>query len=77
MSSIKRRIAELEVAKIKAQHRPMANAETAVRAAAILNNPNSPVHAKLVEILKRSSEDFRRMRSKEIFSERSMHDNLH
>ena len=61
MSSIKKRIAELEVAKIKAQHRPMTNAETAVRAAAILNNPNSSVHAKLLEILERTSEDFRRM----------------
>ena len=68
MSSIKKRIAELEVVKTKAEHRPMSNAETAVRAVAILNNPDSPVHAKLVEILERFSEDFRRMRIKDAAS---------
>lgn len=50
MSSIKKRIEELEVAKTKAEQRPMTDAEMAVRATAILNNPGSPAHAKLVEL---------------------------
>ena len=62
MSSIKKRIAELEVTKTKAEHGPMSNAETAVRAVAILNNPDSPAHAKLVEFFERHSEGFRRLR---------------
>lgn len=62
MSSIKKRIAELEVAKTKAEQRPMTDAERAVRATAILNNPDSPVHAKLVELFERSSKGFRGLR---------------
>lgn len=62
MSSIKKRIAELEVARTEAEQRTMTNAEIAVRATAILNNPNSPAHAELVEFLERSSEGFRRLR---------------
>lgn len=68
MSSIKKRIAELEVAKTKAEKRTMTDAEIAVRATAILNNPDSPAHAKLLEFLERTSEGFRRLRYREKFS---------
>ena len=62
MSSIKKRIAQLEVVKTKAEQRTMTDAEIAVRATAILNNPDSPAHAKLLEFFERSSEGFRRLR---------------
>ena len=54
MSSIKKRIAELEVVKTKAEQRIMTDAERAVRATAILKNPDSPAHAKLLEFFERS-----------------------
>ena len=54
MPSIKKRIAQLEVAKTKAEQRTMTDAERAVRATAILNNPDSPAHAKLLEFFERS-----------------------
>lgn len=62
MSSIKKRIAELEVVKTRAEQRTMTDAEIAVRATAILNNPESPGHDELVEFLERTSEGFRRLR---------------
>lgn len=62
MTSIKKRIAELEVTKTKAEQKTMTDAEIAVRATAILNNPDSPAHAKLLEFFERSSEGFRRLR---------------
>ena len=62
MTSLKKRIAELEVVKTKAEQRTMTDAEIAVRATAILNNPDSPAHAKLLEFFERSSEGFRRLR---------------
>ena len=62
MPSIKKRIAGLEVAKAKAGQRPLTDAERAVRATAILNNADSPGHARLVEFFERSNEGFRRLR---------------
>lgn len=62
MPSIKNRIAALEVVKTKARQRVMTDAERAVRAAAIVNNPDSPAHSKLIEFFERSSEGFRRLR---------------
>ena len=58
MSSIKKRIAEREIAKVYATPRPFTDAERAVRAARILGNPDSPTHDKLVQFFERSSEGF-------------------
>lgn len=71
MSSIKKRIAELEVAKTEAEQRTMTNAEIAVRAMAILSNPESPGYNRLVEFFDRRSEVFRKMRLNEPLPERS------
>ena len=74
MSSIKKRIAQLEVSKTKAEHRPLTNTERTVRALAILNNPESPQYAKLIEFFESRSEVFRRMRLNEIPPKQSTHD---
>jgi hypothetical protein len=62
MPSIKKRIAELEVAKTKAGQSPMTDAERAVRATAIFNNLDSPARSKLVVFFERYSDDFRKLR---------------
>lgn len=52
MSSIKKRIAELEVAKTKTEQRTMTDVEMAVRIVCILNGPDSPTRARLQEFFR-------------------------
>ena len=72
MPSIKQRIAQLEIIedKAKAEQRPRTDAERAVRASAILRNPDSPARAALVMLLERHSEGFCWLRLKSRPSQR-------